>query len=422
MPNKKSAILVGVKLPHFTDFAQAFEELDNLALACDYYVLKKVTQTLDAPTNHYYLGSGKVSEIKAILEETGAKTAIFDTELSPVHIRNLEKALDVDIVDRTMLILQIFESRAKTKEAKLQVAVAKASYLLPRLIDHEANYDRQRAGGKANKGSGETKLEKDKRTLRNAIIKYKKELATLTEKRRVQRLQRKDKQVFTVAIVGYTNAGKSALMNQFLSIAHRSHHKKVLEKDMVFATLETSSRLISLPNLIKFIAVDTVGFVRRLPHHLIEAFKSTLEEVKEADLILHVVDISDPEFLHLLTVADEVLQSLGVGQMPVLYVLNKIDIIRKPQGELPLNHVKISALRGLGMPQLMMKISEYILQDYHPFELKIPYTQQEMIEQLRKDGIMLETDYQDDAIYVSVALPEHRIAAYEAFIDHHDLN
>lgn len=422
MPNKKSAILVGVKLPHFTDFAQAFEELDNLALACDYYVLKKVTQTLDAPTNHYYLGSGKVSEIKAILEETGAKTAIFDTELSPVHIRNLEKALDVDIVDRTMLILQIFESRAKTKEAKLQVAVAKASYMLPRLIDHEANYDRQRAGGKANKGSGETKLEKDKRTLRNAIIKYKKELATLTEKRRVQRLHRKDKHVFSVAIVGYTNAGKSALMNQFLSIAHRSQHKKVLEKDMVFATLETSSRLISLPNLIKFIAVDTVGFVRRLPHHLIEAFKSTLEEVKEADLILHVVDISDPEFLHLLTVADEVLQSLGVGQIPVLYVLNKIDIIRKPQGELPLNHVKISALRGLGMPQLMMKISEYILQDYHPFELKIPYTQQEMIEQLRKDGIMLETDYQDDAIYVSVALPQHRLAAYEAFIDHHDLN
>jgi GTP-binding protein HflX len=422
MPNKKSAILVGVKLPHFTDFAQAFEELDNLALACDYYVLKKVTQTLDAPTNHYYLGSGKVSEIKAILEETGAKTAIFDTELSPVHIRNLEKALDVAIVDRTMLILQIFESRAKTKEAKLQVAVAKASYMLPRLIDHEANYDRQRAGGKANKGSGETKLEKDKRTLRNAIIKYKKELATLTEKRRVQRLQRKGKQVFTVAIVGYTNAGKSALMNQFLSIAHRSTHKKVLEKDMVFATLETSSRLISLPNLIKFIAVDTVGFVRRLPHHLIEAFKSTLEEVKEADLILHVVDISDPEFLHLLTVADEVLQSLGVGQIPVLYVLNKIDIIRKPQGELPLNHVKISALRGLGMPQLMMKISEYILQDYHPFELKIPYTQQEMLEQLRKDGIMLETDYQDDAIYVSVALPEHRLKAYEAFIDHQDLN
>lgn len=422
MPNKKSAILIGVKLPGFFDFAQAFEELDNLALACDYYVLKKVTQTLDAPTNHYYLGSGKVSEIKGMLEETGAQTVIFDTELSPVHIRNLEKALGVTIVDRTMLILQIFETRAKSKEAKLQVAVAKASYMLPRLIDHEANYDRQRAGGKANKGSGETKLEKDKRTLKNAIIKYKKELKTLTEKRRIQRLQRKDNHVFTVAIVGYTNAGKSALMNQFLSIAHRSNHKKVIEKDMVFATLETSSRLINLPNLIKFIAVDTVGFVRRLPHHLIEAFKSTLEEVKEADLILHVVDIADPEFLHLLTVADEVLQSLGVGEIPVLYVLNKIDIIRKPQGELPLNHVKISALRGLGMPQLMMKISEYILQDYHPFELKIPYTQQEVMEQLRKDGIMLETDYQDDAIYVSVALPEHRLATYEAFIDHHDLN
>jgi len=422
MPNKKSAVLIGVKLPGFNDFAQAFEELDNLALACDYYVLKKVTQNLDAPTNNYYLGAGKVFEIKAVLEETGAQTAIFDAELSPVHIRNLETALEVKIVDRTMLILQIFETRAKTKEAKLQVAVAKATYMLPRLIDHEANYDRQRSGGKANKGTGETKLEKDKRALRNQVIKYRKELASLTEKRRVQRLQRKDNHLFTIAIVGYTNAGKSALMNQFLSLAHRSQHKKVLEKDMVFATLETSSRLISLPNLIKFIAVDTVGFVRRLPHHLIEAFKSTLEEVKEADLILHVVDISDPEFLTLMNVADDVLNSLGVKNIPVLYVLNKIDIIRKPQGDLPLNHVKISALRGLGMPQLMMKISEYILQDYHPLELKIPYANQDLLEQLRKDGILLETEYEDDAIYVSVALPEHRISTYESFIDHRDLN
>jgi len=422
MPNKKSAILVGVKLPGFNDFAQAFEELDNLALACDYYVLKKVTQNLDAPTNNYYLGAGKVFEIKAVLEETGAETAIFDTELSPVHIRNLEKALEVKIVDRTMLILQIFESRAKTKEAKLQVAVAKATYMLPRLIDHDANYDRQRSGGKANKGTGETKLERDKRALRNQVIKYRKELASLTEKRRVQRLQRKDNHLFTIAIVGYTNAGKSALMNQFLSLAHRSQNKKVLEKNMVFATLETSSRLISLPNLIKFIAVDTVGFVRRLPHHLIEAFKSTLEEVKEADLILHVVDISDPEFLTLMNVADDVLESLGVKDIPVLYVLNKIDIIRKPQGDLPVNHVKISALRGLGMPQLMMKISEYILQDYHPLELKIPYANQDLLDQLRKDGVLLETEYEDDAIYVSVALPEHRIAIYESYINHRDLN
>lgn len=422
MPKKKSALLVGVQLPDFEDFPQAFEELDNLALACDYYVLKKMVQTLRAPTSQYYIGSGKVSEVKAMIEQTGAETVIFDTELSPVHIRNLEKALEVKIVDRTMLILQIFETRAKTKEAKLQVGLAKAAYMLPRLIDHEANYDRQRAGGKANKGTGETKLEKDKRVLRNAMIKYRKELALLTEKRRVQRLQRQDHHIFTIAIVGYTNAGKSALMNQFLTMAHRSEQKKVIEKDMVFATLETSSRLISLQNLIKFIAVDTVGFVRRLPHHLIEAFKSTLEEVKEADLILHVIDISDPEFLHLMKVADDVLVSLGVENIPVLYVLNKIDIIRKPQGTLPLNHVKISALRGLGMPQLMMKISEYILQNYHSIELKIPYTHSEVVDALRKDGIMLETDYQDDAIYVSVALPEHHISRYEAYIDHQDLH
>jgi GTP-binding protein HflX len=422
MSQKKSAIIIGVKLPDFHDFAQAFEELDNLALACDYYVLKKVTQQLKAPTNNYYLGAGKVFEIKEIIEQTGAETAIFDTELSPVHIRNLETALEVKIVDRTMLILQIFESRAKTKEAKLQVAVAKAAYMLPRLIDHDANYDRQRAGGKANKGSGETKLEKDKRTLRNAIIKYRKELKDLTVKRRVQRLQRKDNHVFTLAIVGYTNAGKSALMNQFLTIAHKNQDKKVFEKDMLFATLETSSRLINLPNLIKFIAVDTVGFVRRLPHHLVEAFQSTLEEVKEADLILHVVDISDPDFMSLLTIADDVLQSIGVENIPVLYVLNKIDIIRKPQGELPPNHVKISALRGLGMPQLMVAISDYILKDYHRMELKIPYTHQDMVDQIRKDGIMLQADYEEDGIYVSVALPEHRITIYEAYIDQADLN
>jgi len=422
MSNKKSAILIGVKLPHFYDFAQSFEELDNLALACDYYVLKKVTQQLKAPTNNYYLGAGKVFEIKEIIEQTGAETAIFDTELSPVHIRNLETALEVKIVDRTMLILQIFESRAKTKEAKLQVAVAKANYMLPRLIDHDANYDRQRAGGKANKGSGETKLEKDKRILRNAIIKSRKELKELTEKRRVQRLQRKDNHIFTLAIVGYTNAGKSALMNQFLTIAHKNQDKKVYEKDMLFATLETSSRLINLPNLIKFIAVDTVGFVRRLPHHLIEAFQSTLEEVKEADLILHVVDISDPDFMSLMNIADDVLHAIGVEDIPILYVLNKIDIIRKPQGDLPANHVKISALRGIGMPQLMVAISDYILKNYHRMELKIPYTHQDMVDQIRKDGIMLQADYEDDGIYVSVALPEHRITVYEAYIDQTDLN
>ena len=422
MSNKKSAILIGVQLPHFYDFAQSFEELDNLALACDYYVLKKVTQQLKAPTNNYYLGAGKVFEIKEIIEQTGAETAIFDTELSPVHIRNLETALEVKIVDRTMLILQIFESRAKTKEAKLQVAVAKSTYMLPRLIDHEANYDRQRAGGKANKGSGETKLEKNKRTLRNAIIKSRKELKELTEKRRVQRLQRKDNHIFTLAIVGYTNAGKSALMNQFLTIAHKNQDKKVFEKDMLFATLETSSRLINLPNLIKFIAVDTVGFVRRLPHHLIEAFQSTLEEVKEADLILHVVDISDPDFMSLMNIADDVLHAIGVKDIPILYVLNKIDIIRKPQGDLPANHVKISALRGIGMPQLMVAISDYILKNYHRMELKIPYTHQDMVDQIRKDGIMLQADYEDDGIYVSVALPEHRITVYEAYIDQTDLN
>ena len=341
---KKSAILVGVKFPSFHDFDQAFEELDNLALACDYYVVKKITQNLSAQTNDYFVGSGKVDEIQAMIEETGATTVIFDAELTPVHIRNLEQRIDADIVDRTMLILQIFETRARSKEAKLQVALAKAQYMLPRLIDNTVRLGRIKAG-KGSKGKGEQQLELDKRKFRNNISRYRRELKAIVEARRTQRLKRERDTMFKVAIVGYTNAGKSALMNQFMTISHRHEKKKVFEKDMLFATLQTSTRRVKLHPMIKFLVTDTVGFIRRLPHHLIEAFKSTLEEVKEADLILHVVDISDPYYSDQLEIVDDILVQLETDAIPKLYVLNKIDIIRKPQGFIPFNHVKISALK-----------------------------------------------------------------------------
>jgi GTPase len=317
--------------------------------------------------------------------------------------------------------VQIFESRAQTKEARLQVALAKAQYMLPRLIDNETKRSRQKSG-KGSKGPGEQKLELQKRALRQDILKYRQALKVVVSARRTQRKKRQRDDLFVVAVVGYTNAGKSALLNQFLHITHRDDQKKVLEKDMLFATLQTTTRLISLQNLVKFLLVDTVGFVRRLPHHLIEAFKSTLEEVKEADLIVHVVDISDPEFTTHVRVVNEVLHSLGVEDVPVLHALNKIDIIRKPQGELPDNFVKISALKGIGMPQLIMRITDYILEDYHPMVLKIPYQHSEVLQKLKQEGIILQTEYLQDDITVTVALKEKQLVTYESFIDRQDLN
>jgi GTP-binding protein HflX len=417
---KKSAILVGVKLPSIPDFEHSFEELDNLALACDYYVVKKVTQSLSSSTNDYYIGSGKADEIQALVEETGATTVIFDTELTPVHIRNLETKLDAEIVDRTMLILQIFETRAKTKEAQLQVALAKAQYMLPRLIDNTLKRGRIKAG-KGSKGKGEQQLELDKRRYRTSISRYRRELKQVVETRRVQRSKRDRDGMFAVALVGYTNAGKSALMNQFLTLSHR-HQKKVLEKDMLFATLQTSTRRIQLHPMITFLATDTVGFIRRLPHHLIEAFKSTLEEVKEADLILHVVDVSDPHYSEQMEIVDSILNQLETENIPKLYVLNKIDIIKKPQGLIPFNHVKISALKGNGIPTLILKITEYLLEGYHPVNLSIPYDQSHLLDGLKKDGIILETEYGEAVIRVTVAFLDHKLQPYEHFIDATHLN
>ena len=416
----KSAILVGVKLPSIPDFDQSFEELDNLALACDYYVVKKVTQTLSSSKNDYYIGSGKVDEIQTMVEETGATTVIFDTELTPVHIRNLEEKLDAEIVDRTMLILQIFETRAKTKEAQLQVALAKAQYMLPRLIDNTLQRGRIKAG-KGSKGKGEQQLELDKRRYRSSISRYRRELKEIVEARRIQRLKRDRDGMFSVALVGYTNAGKSALMNQFLTLSHR-HQKKVLEKDMLFATLQTSTRRIQLHPMISFLATDTVGFIRRLPHHLIEAFKSTLEEVKDADLILHVVDVSDPHYSEQIDIVDDILIQLETDKIPKLYVLNKIDIIKKPQGLIPFNHVKISALKGNGIPNLILKITEYLLEDYHPVNLSIPYDQSHLLDGLKKDGIILETEYGESVIRVTVAFLDHKLQPYEHFIDSANLH
>ena len=293
------AIIVGVQLQKDHHFTYGMQELENLAHALNVEVVGEVTQNLDRINPGYYVGTGKIDEIKALYEEAGANIVIFNDELTPSQIRNLEEALACKVIDRTMLILDIFARRAQTKEAQLQVQLAQLQYMLPRLVGLRASLSRQgggTGGGFKNRGAGETKLELDRRKIEDQISKIKKELAQVVAQRDTQRKQRTRNALPVVSLVGYTNAGKSTVMNQLLALTGQQTHKQVMEKDMLFATLETSVRQIELEDKKSFLLTDTVGFVSKLPHHLVKAFRSTLEEARNADLLLHVVDVSHEEY------------------------------------------------------------------------------------------------------------------------------
>ncbi|NCC54926.1 MAG: GTPase HflX, partial [Erysipelotrichia bacterium] len=289
----RKAILVGVSLSDTIDFKENIEEMKNLAQACAIEVVHTITQSLRNPHKQTYINSGKVAEIKTLLEsEESIDLVLFDCELAPSQQRNLIEHLDIEIVDKTNLILQIFEQRAQTKEAKLQVEVAKLKYILPRLAGSYDNLDRQRGGDK-NRGAGEKKIEIDIRNITHQIHCAEKELKEIAKNRETQRRQRKKTKIKSVALVGYTNAGKSSIMNALMERFHKED-KKVFEKDMLFATLTTNTRNIHLDNNHQFLISDTVGFVSDLPHNLIKAFHSTLEEVVHADLLIHVIDLHNP--------------------------------------------------------------------------------------------------------------------------------
>ena len=327
----RKAVLVGVyeswEGDSFEDFLHSMDELSELTKACNMEPVEFFRQSLEHKISATYIGAGKVAEVKSAVAEYGASLVIFNDTLSPIQIRNLQKDLNCEVMDRTSLILEIFRSRARTREAKLQVEVARLSYLKPRLIGMWEKQNRQggASGSMSSKGEGETQLEIDRRTIDHRLAQMRRELKVVEQERLTQRKKRQSSGLPLVALVGYTNAGKSTIMNSFVRM-YSGDEKQVYEADMLFATLDTTVRRIDDGNGQDFLLSDTVGFIQKLPTGLVEAFKSTLEEVKEADLILQVVDYSDYHYKDHMTTTNKTIAELGAGDVPMIVVYNKCDL------------------------------------------------------------------------------------------------
>ena len=310
------------------DFDYSMTELAELAQANHMKVIDRIDQSIDRPNPATYFGSGKVDEIKEAVLAENVSTVITNDELTPSQLRNLEDELGCRVLDRTALILEIFAERAQSKEAKLQVQIAELQYRLPRLqTSANQRLDQQTGGGSGftNRGSGETKLEMNRRTIQNSISHLRKELRVIDRSEEVKRKQRDKSAIPTAALVGYTNAGKSTIMNRLVEKYGAGEDKTVFEKDMLFATLDTSVRQLTLPDQKRFLLSDTVGFVSKLPTHLVESFKSTLAEAANADLLIQVIDASDPHYEDMMKTTQETLKQIGIENIPMLYVFNKAD-------------------------------------------------------------------------------------------------
>lgn len=391
------AILVGIENNEAYD---TLSELEELAKTAGVEVIRRESQKKRAMDSATYIGSGKADELRLLASATEADLFIFDDELSAIQIRNLEDILCTPVIDRTMLILDIFATRATSREGRLQVELAQLQYRLPRLLGTGLVLSRQGAGVGA-RGPGEKKLEIDRRRIRRRIYELKEELKEVEGQRSLRRTARKKTGVPLLALVGYTNAGKSTLLNALTNAS-------VLAEDKLFATLDPVVRQITLPQGTACILSDTVGFINKLPTDLVEAFRSTLEEVRDADLILHVIDSSCPHYEVQMQVVDEVLTSLGAGNTPRIDVYNKVD----KEGALPAhrgNFVHISALTGRGLEELLAKAEEALNQGQRLMELFIPYEKYDAMQSLRAAGNILEEAHEETGTRVKVLIAEDKL-------------
>ena len=393
-------ILVGVSLPGQEDVEKSLDELAELASTAGAETVGRITQARDQIHPGTYIGKGKVEELKDLIWELEATGIICDDELSPIQMKNLQDELDIKVMDRTLVILDIFAGRASTNEGKIQVELAQLKYRATRLTGFGVSLSRL-GGGIGTRGPGEKKLEIDRRLIKNRIAQLNRELADVKRHREVTREQRSKSKIPVAAIVGYTNAGKSTLLNTLTGAG-------ILAEDKLFATLDPATSSLKLPSRQEILLTDTVGFIRKLPHHLIEAFRSTLEEAKYADMILHVVDASNPQMDEQMFIVYETLQNLGVKDKPVITVFNKQDKVTESQiiRDFKADYtVKISAKKGTGLDELSDTIEAVLREQKIALECLYDYKDAGLVQLIRKYGELQEEEYREDGIFVRAYVP-----------------
>ncbi len=413
---KSRAIVVGLNTSMDAEkYMRSMKELTNLVEACDLEIVSQIVQNQSVVTHATFIGSGKVEYVRMEIDMFDADIVVFNETLTPMQVRNLEKEWDTEVLDRTGLILQIFSTRARTREAKLQVESARLQYMLPRLAGMRTELSRQGGGSGrlSNKGAGEQKLELDRRRIEHRISELRKELEIVDRERTTQRSRRLGSGVTRISLVGYTNAGKSTLLNTLLDAYgdDSAQSRKVLQKDMLFATLDTAVRRIEAPGHLPFLLTDTVGFVSDLPHSLVKAFRSTLEEAKYADLLLEVIDFSDPNYRDQIEVTAQTLQELGADDIPILYVYNKTDLAierekqiqaensaskRPVPSDIPFvrgDSIYMAAGKGIGLEELLQCIDRMLGDDRTEMSVLVPYSDGSVLQEMRERTVLLSEDY-----------------------------
>ena len=399
---QERAVLVGLDADCFradqTATDETIEELEALLETAGGFCTGKILQHRHAPDPHSFIGEGKALEVKLLAEATEASMIIFDNELSPGNIRALEDITGVTVLDRSALILDIFAQRAKTKEGRLQVELAQYQYLLPRLSGMGKSLSRQ-GGGIGTRGPGETKLESDRRHIRERINRLEQELKQVRQVRAVQRERRMKNSVPVVAIVGYTNAGKSTLLNKLTGAGIPANNR-------LFDTLDTTSRQLTVSDNLDVVLTDTVGFIAKLPHHLVDAFRATLEELEYADLLLHVIDASDENREEHIAVVDKLITQLAKPGIPVLQCYNKVDLVEKTDIPVGDDVVAISAATGAGMEDLLQAIEKALGHARHHVVVRLPYSMGGMVETLHNNAQVKSVDYTADGIEIETILDD----------------
>lgn len=402
------------------NFDLAMNEMVSLVEACNMEPVGRVEQNMESANAVTYIGAGKVQEVREMVKALEADMVVFDNGLSPIQLRNLSRELGCAVMDRTTLILEIFSARAKTREAKLQVEVARLQYMLPRLVGLHDALSRQggASGAMSNKGAGEKKLELDRRKLEQRLTTMRRELENIAEERKTQRKKRTESGIPRVALVGYTNAGKSTIMNAMLSAYVEDEEKKVYEANMLFATLDTTVRKIVPTDKNAFLLSDTVGFISNLPHNLVKAFRSTLEEVREADLLVQVIDYSDENYMEHIRVTEDTLKELGAEKIPMIYAFNKADLcgmgeFATIQGD---NKLYLSAKSRSGVETLIALITEKLSAGYRDCSFIIPYERGDLVSYFNDNAVVYCTEYREDGVYMETNVSRVDAARYKQFL------